>query len=225
MSPTITDQTIKIPPTGVSGDLVIPVRATGIVVFAGGSGSSRHSPPNRYLASVFQQGGLATLLLDLLTEAEEAVDAETRRLRFDVPLLAARLIEVTDWLRQEPATRGLELGYFGSGTGAAAALVASAERGSVVRAVVSCTGRPDLAGPALARVKAPTLLVVGEDDRAIVALNQASLEDLPAGKKLSIVSGASRGFEQPGKLEQASRMALKWFQRYLDFRDSAHTEA
>src|SRR5260221_12494601 len=157
-------QPVKIPPEGLAGDLVVPHRATGVGLFAHGSGSSRHSPRNRYVASVLQQGGFATLLLDLLTAAEEQVDLETGALRFDIDLLGKRLLEATDWLQCAPATRDLPIGYFGASTGAGAALVAAAERPSGIRAVVFRGGRPDLAGLALPRVQAPTLLIVGGND-------------------------------------------------------------
>ena len=157
MSVATTEQSIKLSADGLSGDLVIPERAAGMVLFAHGTGSSRHSPRNRYVANVLQQGGFATLLLDLLTAAEEEVDFNTAHFRFDIGLLGERLLEATDWLSPEPATRRLSIGYFGASTGAAAALVAAAERPSLIGAVVSRGGRPDLAGSALSRVQAPTL--------------------------------------------------------------------
>jgi dienelactone hydrolase len=215
MKATIPEQAIKVSPDGLSGDLVVPQRAEGIVVFAHGSGSSRHSPRNRYVAKVLQQGGLATLLLDLLTAGEEQVDQNTGHLRFDISLLAERLLEATDWLRREPVTRGLSTGYFGASTGAGAALVAAAERPSLIYAVVSRGGRPDLAGSALARVKAPTLLIVGGDDRPVIKLNRQALAELRCEKEISIVPGATHLFEEPGTLEQVATFASTWFQRFL----------
>jgi len=172
MAQAITEEAVTIPPVGLSGDLIIPARATGIVLFAHGSGSSRHSRRDRYVASVLQEGGLATLLLDLLTEAEEEVDLRTRHLRFDIGLLAGRLGEATDWLQHETQTRRLPAGYFGASTGGGAALVAAAERPGAIGAVVSRGGRPDLAGPALQRVQAPTLLIVGGEDYQVIELNR-----------------------------------------------------
>lgn len=215
MNATMAERAITISPNGLSGDLVVPERAAGIVVFAHGSGSSRHSPRNRYVASVLQQGGLATLLLDLLTTAEEQVDQETGHLRFDINLLAERLLEATDWLRGQPVTRGLSIGYFGASTGAGAALVAASERPLLIHAVVSRGGRPDLAGLALARVKAPTLLIVGGDDHSVIKLNRRALDELRCEKALSIVPGACHLFEEPGTLEQAAKAASTWFERFL----------
>jgi len=211
----ITEAAVRIPPAGLSADLVIPAGATGVVLFAHGSGSSRYSARNRYVAGVLQQGGLATLLLDLLTEAEEQVDLRTRHLRFDIELLAARLIEATDWVHREPATRGLSMGYFGASTGAAAALVAAAKRPSMIDAVVSRGGRPDLAGSALPRVLAPTLLIVGGDDHQVIKLNQEAFAKLRCEKHLAIVPGATHLFEEPGTLEQVSKLALDWFGQHL----------
>jgi putative phosphoribosyl transferase len=205
---------VTIPPIGLSGDLVIPEGAASVVLFAHGSGSSRHSPRNRYVAGVLQQAGLATLLLDLLTTVEEQVDLATGHLRFDIDLLCERLLQATDWLHREPATRDLPVGYFGASTGAAAALRAAAERPSVVSAVVSRGGRPDLAGPALPRVKAPTLLIVGSNDNAVVNLNRQALAKLRCEKKLAIVPGATHLFEEPGALEEVSRLAGDWFQSH-----------
>src|SRR5215831_3264626 len=167
MNVAIREQEIRIAPEGLSGDLVVPEQASGMVLFAHGSGSSRHSPRNRYVASVLQRGGFGTLLLDLLTAAEEEVDAVSGHLRFDIDFLAGRLLEATDWLQRESATSKLPLGYFGASTGAGAALVAAAERAGSIRAVVSRGGRPDLAGSALERVQAPTLLIVGGNDHPV----------------------------------------------------------
>ncbi len=210
-----TVQAVNIAPDGLHGDLVVPERATGIILFAHGSGSGRHSPRNRYVASVFQQGGLATLLLDLLTAAEEQADLDTGHLRFDIGLLAERVLEATDWLGREPATRGLQIGYFGASTGAGAALVAAAERPSLVRAVVSRGGRPDLAGSALVRVQAPTLLIVGGDDYQVIKLNRQALAELRCEKEISIVPGATHLFEERETLEQVAKLARNWFDRYL----------
>jgi putative phosphoribosyl transferase len=211
----ITEVPVRIPPAGLSADLVIPAGATGLVLFAHGSGSSRHSSRNRYVAGVLHQGGLATLLLDLLTAAEEQVDLRNRRLRFDIGLLAERLVQATDWVQREPETRGLSMGYFGASTGAGAALVAAAERPSVIGAVVSRGGRPDLAGSALRRVVAPTLLIVGGDDYQVIELNREALAELRCEKHLSIVPGATHLFEEPGTLEQVSKVALDWFGQHL----------
>ncbi len=215
MNVTSTEQAVQIFPGGLQGDLAIPDRATGIVLFAHGSGSSRHSPRNRYVAGVLQQAGLATLLLDLLTAAEEKVDLKTAHLRFDMGLLAERLVEATDWLRREPSTRGLPIGYFGASTGAGAALVAAAERPSAIHAVVSRGGRPDLAGSALPRVQAPTLLIVGGEDHQVTALNRRALAELRCEKEISIVPGATHLFEEPGTLEHAAKLARDWFERRL----------
>src|SRR5215470_7832404 len=166
----VIETAVRIPPEGLAGDLVTPTGATSVVLFAHGSGSSRHSPRNRYVATVLQQGGMATLLLDLLTAAEEQVDLDKGSLRFDIELLAERLVRATNWLARQPATAGLPIGYFGASTGAGAALVAAAERPSAVKAVVSRGGRPDLAGAALPEVQAPTLLIVGGEDYQVIEL-------------------------------------------------------
>jgi dienelactone hydrolase len=185
------------------------------VLFAHGSGSSRHSPRNRRVAALLIEAGLATLLIDLLTPAEEMVDLRTARLRFDIGLLAERLVGATDWLTRYPETRDLRIGYFGASTGAGAALVAAAERPHIVGAVVSRGGRPHLAGPALARVRAPTLLIVGGNDLPVIALNQEAFEQLRCEKRLAIVPGATHLFEEPGALDQVARLAREWFERYL----------
>ena len=199
----------------LDGDLRVPAGARGVVLFAHGSGSSRHSPRNRYVAGVLNDGGLATLLMDLLTLEEEAADARSGHLRFDIRLLADRLGVATEWLAQEPTTRELRLGYFGSSTGGGAALVAAADRPEAVGAVVSRGGRPDLAGPALARVKAPTLLIVGGNDVPVIAMNREALAQLSAEKQLEIIPGATHLFEEPGTLEEVARMARDWFIRHL----------
>ena len=215
MTPTITEQAIMIPPTGLAGDLVMPARATGVILFAHGSGSSRHSSRNRYVASVLQHGGFGTLLLDLLTPAEEDVDVRTRHLRFDIPLLAGRLIEAVDWLQHQPATRDQRIGTFGASTGAAAALIAAAKRAALVGAVVSRGGRPDLAGSALREVQAPTLLIVGGEDLEVIELNREAYDELRCEKQIAIVPGASHLFEERGALEQVSKLAVDWFGRHL----------
>jgi dienelactone hydrolase len=186
-----------------------------MVLFAHGSGSSRHSPRNQYVARALRRAGLGTLLIDLLTPDEESVDQYMRHLRFDIELLAMRLLGATNWLAQEPVTRDLALGYFGASTGAGAALRAAAERPDRVRAVVSRGGRPDLAGTALIRVHAPTLLIVGGADTAILDLNEQAMELLEVEKELKIIPGASHLFEEPGALEAVARMAADWFVRHL----------
>jgi dienelactone hydrolase len=199
----------------LDGDLSVPERARGVVLFAHGSGSSRLSPRNRHVARLLNEAKLATLLLDLLTPDEEAVDLRTAHLRFDVGLLAKRLVAATDWLTQRPETRYLRVGYFGASTGAGAALVAAAERPEVVGAVVSRGGRPDLAGPALARVRAPTLLIVGEADYLVIGLNREAFAKLKCERRLVIVPGATHLFEEPGALDEVARLAREWFERHL----------
>jgi dienelactone hydrolase len=199
----------------LEGTLAIPAGATGIVLFAHGSGSSRHSPRNRYVAEVLREGGLATLLIDLLDAGEEREDDRTLRLRFDIKLLARRVAAATDWLRQNPATIDLRIGYFGASTGAAAALVAAAERPDEVGAVVSRGGRPDLAMPVLGRVKAPTLLIVGARDLPVIEMNHQALMHLRAEKRLDIVPGATHLFEEPGTLEQVAVLARDWLLTHL----------
>jgi len=213
-SPTIG---VAIPAVGVrlDGDLTVPVRADGVVLFAHGSGSSRHSPRNRYVAAVLQEAGLATLLLDLLTPAEEAIDLQTGQLRFDIELLPARLVAAIDWLASDARTANLVVGCFGASTGGAAALAAAAVRTESVRAVVSRGGRPDLAGDALTRVRAPTLLIVGGSDTAVISLNEQALERLQPEKQLVIVPGATHMFEEPGAMEQVARLAACWFGSHL----------
>jgi len=208
---------VRIPIGGVllDGDLVLAAKARGLVLFAHGSGSSRHSPRNRYVAGVLQQAGLATLLMDLLTAEEEMVDLRTAELRFDIPLLARRLVAATDWLLKRPQTRELKIGCFGASTGAAAALIAAAERAQAVAAVVSRGGRPDLAGDALPRVQAPTLLIVGGNDLPVIEMNRAALAEMGCEKEMSIVPGATHLFEEPGALEEVARLARGWFERHL----------
>lgn len=198
------------------GNLAIPEPVRGIVVFAHGSGSSRHSPRNRFVARMLQEHGLATLLFDLLTPEEEAHDRISAHLRFDIELLTKRLADATDWVKQNPETRELRLGYFGASTGAAAALVAAAQRAREVVAVVSRGGRPDLAGAALERVQAPTLLIVGGEDPIVRDLNQEALAALGCvHKELVVIPGATHLFEEPGTLEKARKAAAGWFERFL----------
>jgi putative phosphoribosyl transferase len=197
------------------GDLVVPAGAAGVVLFAHGSGSSRHSPRNRLVAGALRRVGLATLLLDLLTPAEEERDRVTAELRFDVALLAERLIAATDLLLAEPATASLPVGLFGASTGAGAALITAAERPETVAAVVSRGGRPDLAGDHLGRVRAPTLLIVGGRDQLVLELNRQALARLAAPSRLEVVPGATHLFEEPGALEQVARLAAAWFTEHL----------
>ena len=211
---------VQILSTGVrlEGIVSIPEDARGFVVFVHGSGSSRHSPRNQYVAQTLQEGGLATLLLDLLTPYEEESDIQTRYLRFDIDLLARRTAGVLEWLDLQPYAYGLKKGLFGSSTGAAAALIAAAELPDRVDAVVSRGGRPDLAGRALQGVEAPTLLIVGGNDDVVIDLNEQALSQIQAGTetKLTVVPGASHLFEEPGALEHAARLARDWFQTHLD---------
>jgi putative phosphoribosyl transferase len=208
---------IQVPVPGgiIAGDLALPEAARGIVIFAHGSGSSRLSRRNRWVARQLEALNLATLLLDLLTPDEEAVDARTAALRFDIPFLARRLVHVTDLVRDDVVGPGLPLGYFGASTGAAAALIAAAERPAAIRAVVSRGGRPDLAELALRQVRAPTLLIVGGADREVLALNQAALAQLTCPKDLRVVPRATHLFEEAGALEEVARLAGEWFTRYL----------
>jgi putative phosphoribosyl transferase len=199
----------------LEGNLNVPADAQGIVLFAHGSGSSRHSPRNRYVADFLQDAGLGTLLIDLLTRQEETIDLQTRHLRFDIRLLSERLVGAVDWLATNPDTESLAIGCFGASTGAAAALVAAAERPMHVRAVVSRGGRPDLAGAALKRVQAPTLLIVGGNDPVVLELNREALAQLPGVKKLEIIPNATHLFEEPGTLEAVAERATEWFRQYL----------
>jgi pimeloyl-ACP methyl ester carboxylesterase len=202
-------------PVTLDGDLRLPERAHGIVLFAHGSGSGRRSSRNRHVARLLNEANLATLLIDLLTSDEDAIDQRTAHLRFDIGLLAERLVGATDWLTQYPDTRHLPIGDFGASTGAAAALVAAAERPDRVGAVVSRGGRPDLAGPALMCVRAPTLLIVGGNDVQVIELNRAALAQLRCEKQIVIVPGATHLFEEPGALDEVARLAREWFQRHL----------
>jgi putative phosphoribosyl transferase len=201
----------------LSTDVSLPDRAKGLVLFAHGSGSSRHSPRNRHVANVLNRGSIGTVLIDLLTEEEEAVDVQTAELRFDIRLLGRRLTGITDWIGRQSVLKSLGLGYFGASTGAAAALVAAAERPDVVRAVVSRGGRPDLAGSALKGVLAPTLFIVGEADTVVLDLNRSAMAQLPrqTEHKLDIIAGATHLFEEPGTLDQAAALARDWFREHL----------
>lgn len=199
----------------LDGDLTLPARPVGVVLFAHGSGSSRRSGRNRAVAFALVRRGFGTLLMDLLTAGEESIDARTMHLRFDIPLLAGRLTAAVDWLGAEPATSRLPIGLFGASTGAAAALIASAARPRSVGAVVSRGGRPDLAGNALADVGSPTLLIVGERDEEVIGLNRSAQAMLKARADLVIVPGATHLFEEPGALEEVARLAGDWFARTL----------
>ena len=214
---TLQEQLVRVPAGSVTleGNLTLPEKSIAIVLFAHGSGSSRHSPRNRYVARVLNETKLATLLIDLLTLHEEVIDARTAQSRFDIELLAERLVGATDWLTQFPDTKHLRIGYFGASTGAAAALAAAAVRPDVVGAVVSRGGRPDLAGAALTLVRAPTLLIVGGNDGQVIGLNRGALAQLRCEKQLVIVPGATHLFEEPGALDEVARLARNWFQRHL----------
>lgn len=197
----------------LEGNLLVPRGATGVVLFAHGSGSSRFSSRNRAVAEALREGGLGTLLLDLLTHEEERIDMVTARLRFDIAMLAERLAGATQWLAGQHEQ--LKIGLFGASTGGAAALVAAAQLPERIHAVVSRGGRPDLAGPALPHVKAPTLLIVGGDDIPVIAMNREAYDQMTAVRRMEIVPGASHLFEEPGTLEQVARLAREWFSRYL----------
>ena len=199
----------------IEGELWLPEKATGLVLFAHGSGSSRHSPRNQFVARVIRAAGIGTLLFDLLTVEEETEERWTRHLRFDIGLLAERLVGATAWADLEDATSHLRAGYFGASTGAAAALTAAAELGGDVGAVVSRGGRPDLAGTALLRVKSPTLLIVGGRDAAVIDLNREAFKQLDCEKELLIVPGATHLFEEPGTLEEVAALAAAWFKAHL----------
>jgi dienelactone hydrolase len=199
----------------IDGDLTIPQRAVGLVVFAHGSGSSRFSRRNRTVAQTLEDGGFATLLLDLLTREEEAVDLRTREYRFDIDRLGHRVVAAVDWASSEPDISKLPIACFGASTGAAAALIAAAERPDVVRAVISRGGRPDLAGDALPHVQAPTLLIVGGADDVVIDLNRRAMRGMRGHVELEIVPGATHLFEEPGALEQVSSLALAWCRRHL----------
>jgi putative phosphoribosyl transferase len=200
---------------GLEGELIIPEKAKGIVLFAHGSGSSRFSPRNQFVARYLREQNLATLLTDLLTYEEEQIDDVTRELRFNIDLLAERLIGITNWLQQDARTKNLKIGYFGSSTGAAAALIAAAKKGAAISAVVSRGGRPDLAHHFLSKVQAPTLLIVGGADTIVIDLNQEAYDRLTAVKKVEIVPRATHLFEEKGALEKVAELAGHWFTQYL----------
>jgi len=208
---------VRIEADGVllEGNLLIPERATGVVLFAHGSGSSRFSSRNRYVAEQLRAAGVGTLLIDLLTQDEEQIDLRTAHLRFDIGLLAGRLAGAIEWLEHEPQTQRLKVGLFGASTGGGAALVAAARRPDRIAAVVSRGGRPDLAGPALPKVKAPTLLIVGGDDTPVIGMNREAYDQMKCVRRMEIVPGASHLFEEPGTLEQVARLASNWFTEYL----------
>ncbi|WP_406500291.1 dienelactone hydrolase family protein [Streptomyces sp. NBC_00846] len=208
-------EAVSLPVDGsaIVGDLVIPEQAAGVVLFAHGSGSSRHSPRNRAVAASLREAGLGTLLLDLLTEQEERLDAVSGQYRFDIGLLGRRLVSAVDWLGDRPDTAELPLGLFGASTGAAAALVAAAERPGRIRSVVSRGGRPDLAAEALSRVRSPVLLIVGGDDGHVLMLNREAAERLRVPHRLHVIPGATHLFEEPGALEDVADAARQWFLR------------
>lgn len=199
----------------LEGNLNIPENARGVVLFAHGSGSSRHSPRNQYVAEVLQKAGFATLLIDLLTPREEVEDMHTAHLRFDIPLLSQRVVGATNWLATNASTAQIKIGCFGASTGAAAALVAAAEQPLLVGAVVSRGGRPDLAGAYLTSILTPTLLIVGGNDPQVIELNRMAFSLLKGPKELEIVPGATHLFEEPGTLEKVAQLASDWFTRYL----------
>lgn len=207
--------TIEIGKITLEGNVFVPEGSAGIVLFTHGSGSSRLSPRNQYVAEELNKKGIATLLFDLLTPEEEVADDQTTHLRFDIPLLAQRLVDTTDWILKNHDLSSLKIGYFGASTGGGAALVAAAERPKVVKAVVSRGGRPDLAGQRLAEVRCPTLLIVGGYDEPVIELNEKAMSLLKSEKKLVIVPGASHLFEERGKLEEVARHACDWFLKYL----------
>ncbi|GAB6068493.1 dienelactone hydrolase family protein [Methylothermus subterraneus] len=206
---------VQTPTVGLPGELTFSDGAKGLVLFAHGSGSSRFSPRNQFVAKALNARGLATLLFDLLTKEESAIDEQTAEYRFDIELLAERLIAAVDWVNRQSQLKALPIGLFGASTGAAAALIAAARRPDLVKAVVSRGGRPDLAGEALAHVHAPTLLIVGGADPVVLELNREAARRLKAPWRLEIVEGASHLFEEPGKLEQVAQLAGDWFCRYL----------
>jgi pimeloyl-ACP methyl ester carboxylesterase len=195
----------------LAGDLVVPAGAHGVILFAHGSGSSRHSPRNRLVAAVLEASGLATLLIDLLTEEEDAIDQQTRHLRFDIPMLGERLTSALDWLAVDDVTADLPVGLFGASTGAGAAILAAHARADQVRAIVSRGGRPDLANETLMLIGVPTLLIVGGNDEIVLGLNQWALEMLPGVKELVVIPGASHLFVEPGTLDTVSERARDWF--------------
>lgn len=216
--PSVSEEQLVHIPAGeaeLEGNLALPEGALGVVVFAHGSGSSRYSPRNRFVAETLRQRKLGTLLFDLLTTKEERLDEQTAQFRFDIPMLAVRLAHAVAWLRSHAETEKLPVGYFGASTGAAAALVAEAAAPQNIRAVVSRGGRPDLAGPELRRVKAPTLLIVGGNDTGVIELNQQAFDKLTCEKHLKIIPGATHLFEEPGTLEAVAKIAAEWFEQWM----------
>jgi dienelactone hydrolase len=212
----MTDVRIAAGPAVLEGNLIIPDNTTALVLFVHGSGSSRHSPRNQFVARQLNNTGLATLLFDLLTPEEELFDMRTAQYRFDIGLLAERLVHATAWAREQKQLRDFSIGYFGSSTGGGAALVAAAELPDVVYAVVSRGGRPDLAGDALPKVKAPTLLIVGGEDGAVIELNEQARRQMHCEVKLEIIPGATHLFEEPGALERVAALASDWFTNNTD---------
>ena len=206
---------LEVGPVACDGDLGIPERATGLVIFAHGSGSSRFSRRNQSVAARLEAAGFGTLLLDLLTPQEAAIDESTREYRFDIELLGRRVVGAADWAQARPELHRLPVAFFGASTGAAAALIAAAERPDLTRAVISRGGRPDLAGEALHRVQAPTLLIVGGNDEPVIEMNRGAMSRMRAPVHLQIVPGATHLFEERGALEEVSRLATEWCQRYL----------
>jgi putative phosphoribosyl transferase len=213
--PTTTAVRVAVGNHWLQGDLGIPAQPSGIVLFAHGSGSSRYSARNQYVARVLESRGLATLLIDLLTPDEEAVDDRTAEYRFDIEMLAGRLAAIVDWIRRQPETSALPIGLFGASTGGGAALMAAAARPQEVAAVVSRGGRPDLAGAALPHVAAPTLLIVGSLDTPVIQMNRDAMRQMRASVEIEIVPGATHLFEEPGRLERVADLAGDWFRRYL----------
>jgi dienelactone hydrolase len=209
---------VKIPvskTSSIEGNLTIPPNAKEVIIFAHGSGSGRFSPRNQYVAKIFNQAGLATLLIDLLTSEEETVDEDTGEFRFNINLLAKRLVSATEWLKLDAKTSSCAYGYFGASTGAAAALIAAAKLASDIKAVVSRGGRPDLADDYLQDVRAPTLFLVGGLDSVVLELNQKAMDRMDAKKELVIIPGATHLFEEAGKLEEVAKLSTQWFKRYL----------
>jgi len=205
----------------LGGDLNVPQNALGLVLFAHGSGSSRHSNRNQFVARILREMGIGTLLFDLLTDEEEQADSRTRQFRFDIPFLARRLVGATRWALSESPARDLHLGYFGASTGAAAAIVAAAELRESIRVAVSRGGRPDLAGSALEEIQAPTLLLIGANDEQVLALNEGAYNRLSCPKALRVIPGASHLFEEPGTLDQVAKLASEWFAEHLKPREQA----
>jgi dienelactone hydrolase len=220
------EKSVRVPigERSLDGNLAIPGNAQGLVLFAHGSGSSRHSPRNQFVAKLLQQRNLATLLIDLLTSDEEAIDSRAGPLRFDIEMLADRLVAIIEWLRTQRETSALPIGIFGASTGGGAALMAAAAQPAQVAAVVSRGGRPDLAGPVLPRVKTPSLLIVGGDDTPVIRMNRDAMAQMPGKVVLEIVPGATHLFEEPGTLERVADLAGDWFARWLTVSTSASDE-